>query len=315
MNLCHVKDSVLCLAAAAALFCFPAAAGAQAKASYQYDLSDFSGTVRYGWVRPVVDAERNEIYVLAGNAVSVFNESGMEVFRFGDDLDLGLLVDVAVEPDGNILLLSRVNDRFTVTRCNFRGEPRAEIVVRDLPGDFAGFSPTRLVYRDGTLYLADLFAKKVAVTDADGAFRNGFDIAPMLADFEMKPGSQSNMSGFTVDGKGNLFFTVPAIFKAFRLSPDGTLSAFGDAGNLPGKFNIVAGITTDESGYIYVTDSLRCAVTIFDGDFKFQAQFSQRGLEPGSLIAPKELVVDKKGRVYVSQARNRGISVFQVTHD
>ncbi len=304
----------MCLAAVV-LFSSPVMARATTRASFQYDLSDFSGTIHYGWVRPVVDAGRSEIYVLAGNAVSVFNDSGMEVYRFGDDLELGRLVDVAVEPDGNILLLSYRNDRFAVTRCNFRGEPGERIEIKNLPGGFAGFSPSRLVLRDGTIYLADLFQEKVAVTDRSGAFRKGFDIAPLLVDFEQKPGSQSDISGFTVDGAGNLFFTVPAIFKAFRLSPDGTLSAFGDPGNLPGKFNIVAGIATDESGYIYVTDTLKSAVMIFDRDFRFQAQFGERGLEPGSLIAPNELAVDGKGRVYVSQARNRGISVFRVTHD
>ena len=315
MKITRVKNAVPYLVAAVALFICPVSADAEAKATYQYNLSDFSGAVRYGWVRPVVDAERNEVYVVTGNAVSVFNESGMEVFSFGDDLNLGRLVDVAVEPDGNILLLSYVKDRFSVTRCNFRGEPRSGIEIKNLPRDFAGFSPTRLILRDGNIYLADLFAEKVVVTDANGMFRKGYDIAPLLADFETKPGSQSNISGFTVDDKGSMFFTVPAIFKVCRLSPDGAFSAFGDAGNLPGKFNIVAGIAIDEGGNIYVTDTLRCAVTIFDRDFRFRVQFGQRGLEPGSLIAPNEMAVDKKGRLYVSQARNRGVSVFRVTHD
>ncbi len=295
--------------------CAPSMSGADIKASFLYNLSNFSGTIGYSWVRPFVDSERNEIYVLTGNSVSVFNESGMEIFSFGEDLDIGRFVDVAVQGDGRILILSYVKDKFKITRCNYRGEPQYGIEIRNLPREFAGISPTRLIFRDGNIYLADLFVNKVVVTDANGVFRKGYDIAPFLVDFERKPGSENNIAGFTVDKEGNLFFTVPTIFKVCRLSPDGKLAVFGDPGNLPGKFNIVSGIATDERGNIYVTDTLRSVVMIFDKDFKFQAQLSQRGLEPGSLIAPKELVVDKKGRVYVTQARKRGISVFRVTSD
>lgn len=314
MKTTHVKNAVLCLAAVAALL-VPGRADAGVKASYLYNLANFSGTVRYSWVRPVVDAERSEVYVLTGDTVTVFNDSGMEVYSFGEDLAVGRFEDVAVESDGNILLLSYLNDRFVVTRCDYRGEARSRIEIRNLPPNFAEFSPSRLFVRAGNIYLADVFRNKIAVTDPDGAFRKGYEVAPMIADFEKQDGSESNITGFTVDNRGNIFFTVGTIFKVFRLSPDGTLSGFGDAGNLPGKFNVVAGVATDDNGYIYVTDSLRAAVSVFDKDFNFQLQFSQRGLEPGSLIAPMELVVDRKGRVYVTQARNRGVSVFRVTYD
>ena len=224
-------------------------------------------------------------------------------------------MDISVESDGHILILSRVGGNFRLTRCNYRGEPQADIEIRNLPKEFTGISPTRLLSRNGKLYLADLIAKKVVVTDADGVFQEGYDIAPLLTDFEQKPGAEYDIVGITVDGEGNLFFTVPTMFRAFRLSPGGKLTGFGSAGNLPGRFNLVSGIATDDKGNIFVTDILRCTVSVFDKEFKFQAQFSQRGLGPGDLIAPSELVIDKTGNLYVSQSRNRGISVFRVAYD
>jgi hypothetical protein len=293
----------------------PAQASAEMKATFLYNLSNFSGTVPYNWVRQSIDPERGEIYVVTGDSVAVYNSSGMEVYRFGDDLEIGGFMDVSVESNGDILILSRVGDRFRVTRCNYRGEPRSEIKIRNLPDEFAGISPGRLFSRNGNLYLADLFAKKVVVTDATGIFREGIDIAPLLASSEEKPGAEYDIASITVDRGGDLFFTVPTLFKVFKLSPDRQLSSFGSAGNLPGKFNIVSGIATDDRGYIFVTDSLRSAVSVFDKEFKFQAQFSQRGTGPGDLISPNELMVDKAGRVYVSQARKRGISVFGVAFE
>ena len=34
-----------------------------------------------------------------------------------------------------------------------------------------------------------------------------------------------SLNGFSVDEQGNLFFTVPVLFSAFRLSPDGEVAA------------------------------------------------------------------------------------------
>lgn len=297
------------------VLCIPSLSGAGVNASFLYNLSDFSGTVPYSWVRQSIDPERNEIYVVTGDSVAVFNSSGMEVYRFGEDMNIGVFMDVSVESDGHILILSRVGDHFRVTRCNYRGEPQTGIELRNLPKEFAGISPERLLSRNGKLYLADLFAKKVVMTDGSGMFQGGYDIAPLLVGFEEKPGAEYSIAGITVDMEGNLFFTVPTLFKVFKLSPDSRLSSFGSPGNLPGRFNNVSGITTDGRGNIFVTDILRSAVSMFDKGFKFQAQFGQRGLGPGDLIAPNELVVDKEGRVFVSQARKRGISVFRVAYE
>jgi DNA-binding beta-propeller fold protein YncE len=297
------------------VLCAPSWSSAAVKATFLYSLSNFTGVVPFNYVREFIDSEKNEIYVVTGDSVSIFNGSGMEVYRFGDDLNIGVFMDLSVESDGHILILSRMGSNFRLTRCNYRGEPQARIEIRNLPKTFAGISPTRLLSRNGKLYLADLIVKKVVVTDANGVFQEGYDIAPLLADFEEKPGAEYDIVGITVDGEGNLFFTVPTMFKAFRFSPDGQLAAFGSAGNLPGRFNLVSGIVTDDKGNIYVTDILRCTVSVFDKEFKFQAQLSQRGLGPGDLIAPSELVIDKSGKLYVSQSRNRGISVFRVDYD
>lgn len=293
----------------------PLSAWGGVAAKYLYSLSNFTGTIPFSWVRNFVDDERDEVFVVTGDSVSIFNTSGMEVYRFGEDLDLGVIRDASVEGDGHILLLSLVGDRFLITRCNFRGEPKSRVELTDLPGEFAGMTPGRIIARDGRLYLADLFEKKVVVTDAQGVFREGYDVAPLLAGYEEKPGAENNIVGFAVGPEGNLFFTVPSLFKVLRLSPDGQLSGFGEPGNRPGKFNIVSGIAVDERGNIFVTDTLRSVVAVFDKNFAFQSQFSRRGLEPGSLIAPNDLSIDRRNRLYVSQARKRGISVFQITYD
>jgi outer membrane protein assembly factor BamB len=95
------------------------------------------------------------------------------------------------------------------------------------------------------------------------------------------------------------------------MTPDKKMRMFGTRGSSPGKFNIVSGITADDQGNIFVTDTLRCVVIAFDKDFNFKTEFGYRGLDPGNLIAPMELVVNND-RVYVSQSRSRGVSVYRI---
>jgi hypothetical protein len=88
------------------------------RGGYIYTLSSFTGSIPYNWSRVTVDRERNEIYVLYQNNVSIFNQSGMEVYRFGDDIDLGHVVDIALDEDGDILLLIYQDSRSAIIRCN-----------------------------------------------------------------------------------------------------------------------------------------------------------------------------------------------------
>jgi hypothetical protein len=52
---------------------------------------------------------------------------------------------------------------------------------------------------------------------------------------------------------------------------------------------------------------------VFDKDFNFLIEFGYRGAKPENLITPDDIAVDQRDHVYVSQGRNRGVSVFALT--
>jgi hypothetical protein len=301
---------------------YSTSAMAEVKASYLYTLSNFTGPIPYSWVELTMDEEKNELYVCDGSerSVRIFNEKGMEIFNFGEDSDLANnnIAHLAVDKEGNVLLLSYKHGvkgtSYSIIRCNFRGEVISRFEPQNLPSDFSGFSPSRIIYKEGRLYLVDKNQMKVVVTDMTGAYLDGYDLAALLR-FDEKKRTDTGIVGFSVDKGGNIFFTIPVIFQAFKLSADGKITAFGQKGSAPGKFNIVGGIATDDKGYLYLTDTLRCVVMIFDRDFKFLREFGYRGYGLGNLIAPMELTVDDRGRIYVSQSARRGVSVFQVKID
>ncbi len=319
----QIKKFLLAFLCAALLLAVsnPVPAAGGVSASYLYNLSNFSGQIPYQLGILFADKKHNEIYVIdrQGRDITVFNDKGMEIYRFGEEGELGSVLDGAVDPDGNILLLlfRRVSQnvfKYSVLKCDFRGKPVSEIELMDFPSEFSEFAPNRLVLRENRLYLAHLGAMQVAVTDESGHFLKGYNILPMLELSEKeKKKVLTGMFGFCVDREGNLLFTVPGLFHAFRLSPDEKITAFGRPGSAPGKFGIASGIATDDRGYIYVSDRLRCVVLVFGNSLQFQTEFGYRGYGKGNLIVPASLAVDAEGRLYVSQAANRGVSVFRIT--
>ena len=88
------------------------------------------------------------------------------------------------------------------------------------------------------------------------------------------------------------------------------MASFGRPGSAPGRFGILAGIATDSRGNLLVADKLKCVVMVFDKDFNFVTEFGFRGPRPENLILPDDVAVDRTGRLYVTQWRSRGVSVF-----
>jgi hypothetical protein len=283
--------------------------------SFLYHLSDFSGRIPINFATFSVDQQRNEIYVvdLSAGLVRIFNDRGMEIYHFGDNGDLGEVFDVAVKEDGNIFVLTRGRPEPSLVLCNFRGEPISTLELKELPGEFSSFVPHHMVYRRGLLYFLDTRSMKIVVTDSDGRFHKGYDPLALMGIAEKKRGA-TEIAGFSVDRQGNILYTVPVLFSAFKLTAEGKLTGFGTPGSAPGKFNIAAGIVADDRGYYYVADRLKSAILVFDENFEFVKEFGYRGSRPGSLIGPRNLALDAKGRLYVSQLANRGVSVFDITY-
>jgi DNA-binding beta-propeller fold protein YncE len=84
---------------------------------------------------------------------------------------------------------------------------------------------------------------------------------------------------------------------------------------VPGRFGILAGIAIDSRGNLLVLDKLKSAVMAFDKDFNFVTAFGYRGARPGNLIVPDGLAIDRRDRLYVTQARKRGVSVFALAYE
>lgn len=287
------------------------ARAAELTASYLYNLSDFNGPKPYSGARIAVDEHRNEMYVMSGESVNVFNASGMEIFRFDHDPNLGTVYDAAVHGGGDLFLLALKERRPIIVRANFRGEPVSTIGLKGLPQQLAQFAPDTILLREEKLFLASLSAMQLVVTDLDGRYLKHVDLAEKIGLTEQER-NDSGIGSINFDREGNILFTIPVMAKVYRLEKEEQLTSFGKRGSGPGKFGVIGGVAADGDGNLLVADTLRCAIIMFDKNFKFIREFGGRGFGPGNLIGPNDIVIDGNNRAYVSQIRNRGVSVFQI---
>jgi hypothetical protein len=307
---------------------------AQLSASYKYNLANFSGDIHYMQAILAKDNVRNEVYVMNPRKkdIRIFGETGMEIYRFGDEGEFSWALDLAVDNTGHIYFLNNRykhgTDKIMITRCNFRGEQQSEFFIQRIPEEYSGLSPVYMVIAGEKIYLADPIRLSIIVADLEGNFVKGYNVQQEINKLEEEVVARkkekgiivdqstmtADMTGFDVDRRGNMYFTVAPIFTAFMLSPDGELRSWGKPGGTAGSFGVVAGIAVDDMGYIYVTDRLRCAVIVFDKNFDYITEFGFRGSRARNLIVPDEIVVTRDGRLYVAQAANRGVSVFTVSH-
>ena len=318
MKAIRAKYLIVPLAAFLFLSPFPVQASAEVKSTFLYNLANFYGKVPYNDVRVRVDRTRDEVYVMERGIVRVFNENGMEFFWFGDNPELESIFDLAVDEKGDLFLLSFApshpeNPVYFLLRCNYRGDVKEKMTLSGLPPHFYQFTPNYMFYRDGHFLFLNSTKMQVVVTDRKGVFQKGYDLADIL-EIPEKDKPNTEIFGFNLDSAGNMLFTVPVLFKAYVVSPDGKVAAsFGKPGSAPGLFGIVSGIARDDQGNYLVVERLRSVVMVFDKDFRFLQEFGYRGDKPGNLIRPSEVAVGNAGKLYVTQIRDQGVSVFSVT--
>lgn len=283
-------------------------------ANYLYNLSNFGGVIPYGWVKVFTENTENEIYVMAGNLVTIFSRSGMEIYKFGFDQRYGNIYDATVDADGTMILLSYEGWKYWLTLCNFRGEPIARIEPKNFPPMLSEFSPNRIIKKNERLYLVNYNRMRVVVTDLDGSYVDNFDLAGIL-EFTEEQREDTGITSFNIDGDGNFLFTVPVTAGAYIVTPDRKVTKFGKRGSAPGRFGIPSEMVRDHRGNYLVVDTLKCVVLVFDKNLNFLMEFGYRGPAPGNLIAPQGLAVDSDGRLYVVQTAKRGVSVYQLTYE
>jgi hypothetical protein len=168
-----------------------------------------------------------------------------------------------------------------------------------------------MIDRGGRLLLASLAQFQAVEIDRSGRFQKVYDLTKLLGMKETER-SKNDIAAFSIDRSGNMLVTIPTMFKVFVISPGGDTRAFGRPGSSPGSFGNVAGVVADDQGDVIVADKGRGVVMIFDDKLEFVTEFGSGDDGRFGLTRPTDLVLGASGKLYVTQARERGVAVFKV---
>ncbi len=118
-----------------------------------------------------------------------------------------------------------------------------------------------------------------------------------------------------VDPEGNIWIVDAGAHAVYKMDAEGRvilqLGVKGESGVDSSHFNLPTDVAFAPNGDIYVSDGYGSArVVKFSADGKYLLRWGKRGTGPGEFGLPHNLVVDARGRVYVTDRDNRRIQVF-----
>ena len=157
------------------------------------------------------------------------------------------------------------------------------------------------------LYIVDLTAR-IQVFDGDGQFIRAWQ-TPISA--------QGRPTGLSIDSQGRVVVADTHYFRVLFYTPEGEWledqTIGGTFGGGPGEFCFVTDVAEDSQGNLYISEYGEYdRIQKFSPDHHFIMQWGHHGSEPGQFLRPQNLAIDENDHLWVSDACNDRIQVFDV---
>ena len=187
--------------------------------------------------------------------------------------------------------------------------------VPDLVWGRRGFSEGRLlkpramtISRQDELYIVDMMGR-IQVFDIDGNYLRGWR-TPEIA--------QGKPTGLGFASDGYLLVADTHYFRMLVYSPDGELQTSrtigGTHGHDPGQFHFVTDVAQAPSGHYFIGQYGQIdRIQEFDPQGKLVSCWGSQGSRPEQFSRPQALTFDSRGRLWIADACNHRIQVFDVS--
>jgi DNA-binding beta-propeller fold protein YncE len=164
----------------------------------------------------------------------------------------------------------------------------------------------------GVIFVSDSQQGKVFGFDRNGKLL--FVLGrPQIVNSENGLGDLMSPSGLAFDDANNRLYVADLHGQQVQVfnTSGAHLFEIGRTGRAGKSFKFPAAVALDRAGNVYVLDSLRLKVYVFNPDGAFQRSFSlKKGLTPDVSVKPSGLAVDSSGNVYVSDAVYNTVHIF-----
>ncbi len=160
------------------------------------------------------------------------------------------------------------------------------------------------------LYVIDMTAR-IQVFDRDGKYLRGWQTPAW---------ENGRPTGLSIDRDGNLLVADTHYFRMLVYAPDGTRleekTIGGTPGHGPGEFGLVTDAVQDTKGNYYVAEYGQYdRIQKFSPDGEYLFEWGGHGSEPGQFVRPQNLAIDENDHIWVADACNHRIQVFDATGD
>jgi DNA-binding beta-propeller fold protein YncE len=176
------------------------------------------------------------------------------------------------------------------------------------PGQITKPTGISVNQNDGTLYVADVTAKRIIVYDKDGNFLRALGGSGVLrrpTDVAISP---DGLTAWVVDN-GGVDTQEHHLFKFDAITGE-ILKKIGTRGKNQGEFNLPLQVATAPDGTVYVNDGGNFRIQAFNPDGTFKLAFGNIGTRSGQFSRPKGIAVDPDGNIFVVDSTFCNFQIF-----
>ncbi len=258
------------------------------------------------------DLHTGEVFVCDARAsrILVFDTQGLFVYEIPGGDAFTAPQDVAVDPEGRLVVVGSHDRRSAVVEVDFDGLFLRELQLSGLPDGIEEprFGSVALSPTGDRLYLLDTMNLRVWICGRGGEVRGSIDLAAGLtekAKRDLIPGH--------VDVYGDtLLVAVPSFSQVRLYELDGTpRRQTGVKGTAACALGFPTAAALNKDGELVIVDQQRMVVLRWNAEAnRCLGEYIGYGNEPGYLYYPMDLALDGSGQLFVSQGFDGRVQMY-----
>jgi DNA-binding beta-propeller fold protein YncE len=258
------------------------------------------------------DLHTGEIFVCdaRNSRILVFDSQGLFVYEMPGGDAFASPQDVAVDPEGRLVVVASHDRRPAVVELDFDGLFLREVRLSGLPDgvEEPRFGSVALSPTGERLYLVDTANLRVWICGRDGAVRASIDLGAGLSDRarrDLIPGH--------VDVYGDTVLVAVPSFSQIRLYElDGTpRRQTGVKGTAACALGFPTAAVLNRDGELVIVDQQRMMILRWNPEAnRCLGEYIGYGNAPGYLYYPMDLALDGSGQLFVSQGFEGRVQMY-----
>jgi uncharacterized protein YijF (DUF1287 family)/sugar lactone lactonase YvrE len=259
----------------------------------------------------VADLHTGEVFVCdsLGNRVVIFDERGRFRYQIRGGSTFQSPIDLAVDPEGYLFVLSQVS--VGVTLLDFDGRFIRRVSLTGLPEDVESprFSSLAISPSGESLYMMDPENDRLWITNRDGAIQGSIDMTVGRPQEEIDQLRYGHIDVYA----DTLLVPIPTDGMVHLFDLEGRAKGtIGAQGSAECQTMFPAAAALDDQGRVIILDQQRALFMTWDlARGVCLSEHYGFGNAPGAFYQPSDLALDAAGRLYVSQGFEGRVQVYE----